>query len=285
VVYAVLADLGPEDSIGEASYATADALGVATDPSVGGTAGPVTFVVFPGVVPDPVEDNAVIDRVGKTAARSFLGGGTVATRPSTPTHPPGPTRKAAPTRSSTPGHPPAEAKAKAKAKAQAKTPARTHAPTPSHKPARGKSPTPPRPSSPPATGPEPTGELTGLEDGCLDVTDGASVDGTQVQLYGCGGGDAQHWTVKRDGTLRALDKCMSVHDAATSDGSRVVIRTCDGSRAQQWSLKGGRLVNAKSGRCLDVTDHRAVNGQPLQIWTCTSASNQKWSLPTAQPSP
>ncbi|GAA5189469.1 hypothetical protein GCM10023322_42380 [Rugosimonospora acidiphila] len=73
VVYAVFADLGPADIIGEASYATAEALGVETDPSVGGTAGPVTFIVFPDAVPDPVEENSVITRVGMAAARSFLG--------------------------------------------------------------------------------------------------------------------------------------------------------------------------------------------------------------------
>jgi hypothetical protein len=75
VVYAVFADEGPSDIIGEASYATASALGIDPDPATGGTDGPVTFIVFPGHVPNPVENNSTIDSVGSTAATSWLGAG------------------------------------------------------------------------------------------------------------------------------------------------------------------------------------------------------------------
>lgn len=73
VVYAVFADEGPDDIIGEASYATASALGIDPDPATGGTEGPVTFIVFPGQVPSPVEDNPTIDTKGASAATSWLG--------------------------------------------------------------------------------------------------------------------------------------------------------------------------------------------------------------------
>jgi hypothetical protein len=103
IVYAVFADEGPSNIIGEASYATARDLGINPDPENGGTDGPVTFIVFTGTVPNPVENNATIDSVGAAAAGAFVGGGTTTTAPTT-----APTTKA-PTSSptSSPTTPPA----------------------------------------------------------------------------------------------------------------------------------------------------------------------------------
>jgi hypothetical protein len=74
VVYAVFADEGPPDIIGEASFATAQALGIDPDPATGGTDSGVTYIVFPGKVPNPVENNATIDQVGAAAATAFVNG-------------------------------------------------------------------------------------------------------------------------------------------------------------------------------------------------------------------
>jgi hypothetical protein len=79
VVYAVFADEGPDNIIGEGSYALATALGIDPDPDTGGTDGPVTFVVFPGQVPGPVEDNTAIDATGSSAATTWLGASSGAT--------------------------------------------------------------------------------------------------------------------------------------------------------------------------------------------------------------
>jgi hypothetical protein len=46
--FAVFGDTGPTNIIGEASYATANNLGIAPDPASGGTSGPVTYIVFTG---------------------------------------------------------------------------------------------------------------------------------------------------------------------------------------------------------------------------------------------
>lgn len=48
LTFAVLADTGPTNIIGEASYATAKILGINPDPENGGTDGPVTYIVFTG---------------------------------------------------------------------------------------------------------------------------------------------------------------------------------------------------------------------------------------------
>src|SRR3954451_18431427 len=74
VVYAVFADEGPNNIIGEASYATAKALGINPDPENGGVDSGVTFIVFPGKVPSPVESNSAIDSKGIAAANAFVNG-------------------------------------------------------------------------------------------------------------------------------------------------------------------------------------------------------------------
>ena len=72
VVYAVFADEGPNNIIGEASYATAKALGINPDPENGGVDSGVTYIVFPGQVPSPVETNSAIDSKGAAAATAFV---------------------------------------------------------------------------------------------------------------------------------------------------------------------------------------------------------------------
>jgi hypothetical protein len=77
VLYAVFADEGPSGIIGEASYATARDLGINPNPKTGGidcsgSKCPVTYIVFPGVVPSPIESNSAIDKKGMAAAQAFL---------------------------------------------------------------------------------------------------------------------------------------------------------------------------------------------------------------------
>jgi hypothetical protein len=72
VVYAVFADEGPSNIIGEASYATAKALGIDPDPATGGVDSGVTYIVFPGAGPSPVESNSAIDSKGISAANAFV---------------------------------------------------------------------------------------------------------------------------------------------------------------------------------------------------------------------
>src|SRR6266540_1310918 len=58
----------------QTSFATAKALGINPDPSNGGTDSGVTYIVFPGKVPSPVESNTAIDRTGAAAADAFVRG-------------------------------------------------------------------------------------------------------------------------------------------------------------------------------------------------------------------
>ncbi|MCU1682819.1 MAG: hypothetical protein JWQ81_3558 [Amycolatopsis sp.] len=72
VEYAVFGDEGPSDSIGEASYATAQSLGIDPDPKTGGTAGPVTYIVFKNSQLSTIEDHNSAVSQGHTFATQFI---------------------------------------------------------------------------------------------------------------------------------------------------------------------------------------------------------------------
>ncbi|MFJ6845319.1 glycoside hydrolase family 75 protein [Streptomyces griseoluteus] len=73
VRYAVVGDTGPRDLIGEASYATARALGIDPDPRVGGASSGVTYIVFRDTRARPIEDHDDAVAQGEELARKFVG--------------------------------------------------------------------------------------------------------------------------------------------------------------------------------------------------------------------
>jgi len=72
VEYAVFGDEGPNSIIGEASYATAKALGINPDPKNGGTADPVTYIVFKGSKSGAIDDHNATVTAGRKAASTFI---------------------------------------------------------------------------------------------------------------------------------------------------------------------------------------------------------------------
>lgn len=74
VQYAVVGDIGPSGIIGEASYATAKALGIRPDPRGGGTPSGVTYIVFKDSRVKPIEDHEAAVSLGERLAREFVQG-------------------------------------------------------------------------------------------------------------------------------------------------------------------------------------------------------------------
>ncbi|MGW1599320.1 glycoside hydrolase family 75 protein [Streptomyces sp. NPDC002343] len=72
VRYAVVGDTGPRDLIGEASYATARALGIRPDPRSGGVSSGVTYIVFRDSRIGAAEDREAAVAEGERLARRFL---------------------------------------------------------------------------------------------------------------------------------------------------------------------------------------------------------------------
>ncbi|MDO0910329.1 glycoside hydrolase family 75 protein [Streptomyces sp. DT2A-34] len=72
VLYAVVGDTGPQEVIGEASYAAAEALGIDPDPATGGTASGVTYILFEDSRVSPIESHSAAVSLGERLAREFI---------------------------------------------------------------------------------------------------------------------------------------------------------------------------------------------------------------------
>lgn len=72
VQYAVVGDTGPTKVIGEASYATAQALGIDPDPATGGTGSGVTYILFTNSQVSPIESHSAAVSLGNRLAKRFL---------------------------------------------------------------------------------------------------------------------------------------------------------------------------------------------------------------------
>jgi hypothetical protein len=72
--FAVFGDTGPSTIIGEASYATANNLGIPPDPDTGGTSGPVTYIVFTGTGTAPQDLSNPLEtwQLGMTLAQQLI---------------------------------------------------------------------------------------------------------------------------------------------------------------------------------------------------------------------
>jgi hypothetical protein len=210
VVYAVFADEGPDDIIGEASYATAQALGVDPDPATGGTEGPVTFIVFTGTVPDPVENNSVIDQVGASAASTFVGG----TSPTSgPTPPAGGTGEIV-------GY---GGKCVDVAGASSVNNTKVQLFTCNTSDAQRWT-----------VGGDGTIRALGK---CLDVAAAGVANGTKVQLYDCNATAAQQWRRSGNELVNAnSNKCLDATGPSSADGTALQIWSCTGAANQQWTL-------------------------------------------------
>ncbi|MFC7864278.1 glycoside hydrolase family 75 protein [Streptomyces murinus] len=72
VEYAVVGDTGPTKIIGEASYATAKALGIDPDPATGGADSGVTYILFKDSKASPIESHSAAVSLGDQLAKQFI---------------------------------------------------------------------------------------------------------------------------------------------------------------------------------------------------------------------
>ncbi|MFJ9282676.1 glycoside hydrolase [Kitasatospora aureofaciens] len=129
-----------------------------------------------------------------------------------------------------------------------------------------------------------TGELRAAGAGkCLDVPNGSTTAGTQVQLYSCWGGINQIWTHTAADQLSVYGgagrMCLDASGQGTVPGTKVVVWPCNGQANQQWHVNAdGTVTGVQSGLCLDVSGGSTADGAPAQLWTCSGRSNQQWTL-------
>lgn len=115
---------------------------------------------------------------------------------------------------------------------------------------------------------------------CADVFNNTITNGTQAELWDCGGGRNQSWTyTTRKEFVVYGDKCLDAYNAGTTNGTQVVIWDCNGQTNQQWNVNtNGTVSNVNAGLCLDASNAATTNGTKLILWSCGTAANQKWTL-------
>jgi len=139
--------------------------------------------------------------------------------------------------------------------------------------------------------------VTNKNDGsCVDDENWGTADGSLVQQYTCGGGQAnQQWqfTPTSGGyyyvTSRQANLVWDVTGGAGATGTGVKIQlwSYGGGTNQQWlPVSNGdgtyHFVARNSGLCLDVPSASTANGVQLQQYTCNGTVAQSWTL-TQQP--
>ncbi|MFG1872656.1 arabinofuranosidase catalytic domain-containing protein [Micromonospora arborensis] len=123
-------------------------------------------------------------------------------------------------------------------------------------------------------------QLVGGQSGrCIDVPNGTSTNGTQVQLWDCLGNTAQRWTYTATKQLQVNgNKCLDANGAGTTNGTLAIIWDCNGQTNQQWNLNAnGTITGVQSGLCLDASAYGTANGTKIHLWTCHGGTNQQWS--------
>jgi hypothetical protein len=132
-----------------------------------------------------------------------------------------------------------------------------------------------------STGTQNNVEIVGAPSGrCIDVPNGVTTNGTQVQLYDCSGVSAQRWTYTSAKQLQVYGtKCLDANGQGTTNGTTAIIWDCNGQTNQQWNLNtNGTITGIQSGLCLDATAKATTNGTKIALWTCNSGTNQQWAL-------
>ncbi|WP_199191457.1 ricin-type beta-trefoil lectin domain protein [Amycolatopsis sp. CA-126428] len=129
----------------------------------------------------------------------------------------------------------------------------------------------------------PGGPLTSANSGrCADAPGGTTVNGTQLAVWDCNGGENQKIAYSTSAkTLKVLNKCFDAHGGGTVSGTHVELYDCNGGANQQWNTNSdGTITGVQSGLCLDVSGTVNPNGSGIQLWACNGGANQRWTLGT-----
>jgi GH25 family lysozyme M1 (1,4-beta-N-acetylmuramidase) len=116
---------------------------------------------------------------------------------------------------------------------------------------------------------------------CLEDPGSKTANGSPVELWTCGSGSDQKWTVVQDGTMRVLGKCLDMAGLGTATNTALQLWTCDsGNGAQQWqAASDGELINPRSGKCIYIGTDSAGNGAKPVVHVCANDARHHWLRP------
>jgi hypothetical protein len=118
---------------------------------------------------------------------------------------------------------------------------------------------------------------------CLDVSGGASIDGTPIIEDACTGTPDQLFTMFDAGSGHitlfnaSSDKCIDAVDGGTAAGTPIQLYDCDGTAAQSFALTpnatgAAQLVHVASGLCVG----QSAQTTQLVLVDCSAASAVAW---------
>lgn len=130
----------------------------------------------------------------------------------------------------------------------------------------------------------------------LDLENGNTADGTNIQQWTKTGGGQQEWRIiaDKDGYCRVVSlagesKCIAVSESSVSDGLNIELQTYSGTDNQLWKLiKNGAsygIVSKCSGDTagLDVYDWSEENGGNINQWNYWGGDCQLWEIEPVHP--
>ncbi len=138
-----------------------------------------------------------------------------------------------------------------------------------------------------------TNQFSGLS---LDLTDGETADGTNIQQWNLTGGSHQEWRIvdTGDGYCKILSlsdesKCIAVAESAATDGLNIELQTDIGADHQRWKLIQDGSFYGIVSKCsddlagLDVFDWSTENGGNINQWNYWGGACQQWRITPAYP--
>lgn len=129
----------------------------------------------------------------------------------------------------------------------------------------------------------------------IDVKNGSSANGANVQIYASNGTDAQRWNISEDGvgyltiTNVGSGKALDVKNGSTSNKANVQQYASNGSYAQKWVAVRNSdgtitLYSAlKTNLVLDMYGNKTANGTNVDVYAANGTTAQKFKLYSASP--
>ncbi|MDB7952894.1 RICIN domain-containing protein [Faecalitalea cylindroides] len=127
----------------------------------------------------------------------------------------------------------------------------------------------------------------------LDIQNGSSYDGANVQIYESNDSTAQFWQISHDSigyvTIKNLrtNKVLDSAGGKANNGTNIQSYSSNGSYAQKWIIEkneDGYVIYSAVNPiyCLDVSGGNVVNGSNVQLYMSNKTDAQKWKFVTPE---
>ena len=123
----------------------------------------------------------------------------------------------------------------------------------------------------------------------LDISNGSSANGANIQLYESNKSNAQIWNIKptQDGyyTIKNpyTNKVLDISNGSSANGANIQLYESNNTCAQKWSILdgGGSLIFVSACAkysTIDVSGGSSSNGANIQLYYLNNTNAQKWQL-------